>query len=137
MTPAGAFARAALELVGTPFRLHGRDPATGLDCLGVIASALRASGRPCDLPTGYRIRTAEWPSATDWAARNGFAEARAPLLPGDVLITRPGPAQLHLAVVSPDQLQVVEAHAGLAKVVCGPLPAPRAILHLWRLLPHS
>jgi len=135
--PADAFARAALDLVGTRFRLHGRDPATGLDCLGVIASALRASRRPCELPTGYRIRTADWPSAADWAARNGFAAARPPLAPGDVLITRSGPAQLHLAVVSPDALQVIEAHAGLAKVVCSPLPTRPAILHLWRLLPSS
>ncbi len=34
-------AAAALNLIGTPFRLHGRDPATGLDCVGLVAEAMR------------------------------------------------------------------------------------------------
>ena len=33
---AQALAEAAAALVGSRFRLHGRDPATGLDCIGGV-----------------------------------------------------------------------------------------------------
>jgi len=132
-----AFAEAAVGLVGAPFRLHGRAPATGLDCVGVIVAALRASGWPCELPTGYRLRTGEWPQADDWAERNGFEPVAGACRAGDVLLIAPGPAQLHLVVVSPSATQVVEAHASLRKVVLGPLPSPLAIRRHWRMRPLS
>jgi len=34
----------ALELIGVPYVLGGRDPATGLDCVGVVLAALRMQG---------------------------------------------------------------------------------------------
>ncbi len=40
-----AFAEAAESLVGIRFRLFGRDPAYGLDCVGLVAAALARSGR--------------------------------------------------------------------------------------------
>ena len=49
-------ARAALGLKGAPFRLHGRDPATGLDCIGLFAVAMARAGRPVALPNGYALR---------------------------------------------------------------------------------
>lgn len=132
MNRGDSLALAALRLVGTPFRLHGRAPESGLDCIGVIVAALRADGRECELPTGYRLRTGEWPSADDWAQRHGFAPMSGPFLAGDVLMTKPGPAQLHLAIVSPDPAHVVEAHASLRKVVLGPLPPLHTITRHWR-----
>ena len=39
-----ALARAAAGCLGVRFRLHGRDPATGLDCLGLLGAALVATG---------------------------------------------------------------------------------------------
>ena len=35
-----AIAAAARALVGVPFRLQGRDPALGLDCVGLVGAAL-------------------------------------------------------------------------------------------------
>ena len=49
----GALAEAALGLLGVPFRLHGRDPATGLDCVGLVAEALRRAGRRPDASPGH------------------------------------------------------------------------------------
>ncbi|MGB3625580.1 MAG: hypothetical protein WA989_07125, partial [Henriciella sp.] len=51
-----AFAGAARALIGTPFRLHGRDPASGIDCVGLVHCALLAIGRrPPPLPH-YTLR---------------------------------------------------------------------------------
>jgi cell wall-associated NlpC family hydrolase len=135
MSEAAKLSQAALALIGTPFRLHGRLPDHGLDCVGVIAAAMRIAGRECELPTGYRLRTGEWPDADDWAMRHGFVPATGPCHAGDILMVRPGPAQLHLAIVRPDATGVVEAHASLRKVVLGPLPPAHSIQRTWRLRP--
>jgi len=130
-----AFARAALDLVGAKFRLHGRSPETGLDCVGVVVAGLRAIGRRCELPTGYLLRTGTWPDADAWAQRHSFLPVGGPARPGDVLLMSPGPGQLHLAVVSPDPAMIIEAHALLRKVVLGPAPSPATVLRHWRLIP--
>jgi hypothetical protein len=49
-------AAAALNLIGTPFRLHGRDPARGLDCVGLVAEAMRRAGFHPVPPGGYGLR---------------------------------------------------------------------------------
>ena len=56
-----ALAAAAESLVGTRFRLHGRDPDTGLDCVGLLAASLAAIGRAAPLPNGYRLRARSLP----------------------------------------------------------------------------
>jgi hypothetical protein len=33
-----------MTLLGTPFRLHGRSPDIGLDCVGVVAACLFEAG---------------------------------------------------------------------------------------------
>lgn len=43
------FADAAEALLGAPFRLGGRDPATGIDCVGLAISG--QSSLPCGRPT--------------------------------------------------------------------------------------
>jgi cell wall-associated NlpC family hydrolase len=125
-----ALAAAAEALAGTRFRLHGRDRA-GLDCVGLLACALRAIGRPADLPTGYALRSRRLPALDPrgW----GFAEAGPPLRPGDVLLLRPGPCQHHLVIAATDR-RFVEAHAGLRRVVVRPGPLDRPILGHWRLI---
>ncbi|WP_218277309.1 hypothetical protein, partial [Pseudomonas sp. FW305-67] len=56
MTRADRVAQAALGSVGARFRLHGRDPATGLDCIGLAAHALQAGGFNGEVPDGYALR---------------------------------------------------------------------------------
>lgn len=127
-----ALAAAAEALVGAPFRLHGRDPATGLDCIGVLASALAALGRPAPLPNGYRMRTRFLPELAGIARACGFATACGSPRAGDVLILRMGPCQFHLAIAGSRE-GFVHAHAGINRVTLfdGPLEWP--VAGHWRL----
>ena len=133
MSTAGArLAAAAERLVGTPFRLHGRDPARGLDCVGLVAVALEAVGRPVRAPAGYRMRQSRIDGLVGAAALAGLAEVTEAIAPGDVLLVRPGPAQHHLLVAGANG-GFVHAHAGLGRVVLAPaLPAWPVERH-WRL----
>jgi cell wall-associated NlpC family hydrolase len=127
-----ALAQAAEALAGTRFRLHGRDPATGLDCIGLLAAALTAIGRPAPLPTGYALRTHALPRLGAIAADCGLAEARDALRPGDVLMLRVGPCQYHLVIAACGG-GFVHAHAGLRRVVVMPGPLAWPIMSRWRL----
>ena len=123
---------AAEALVGAPFRLHGRDPATGLDCVGVVAAALAAIGCAVEAPAGYALRNRSITGLLGLADANGLVEARAPLAPGDLVLVRPGPAQHHLLIaIAADSF--VHAHAGLRRVVAQPGPLPWPIERRWRL----
>ena len=121
--PAAAFAAAAEALVGTPFRLHGRNPETGLDCVGLVGAALTASGRRVRYPFGYRLRNATIHRWLGFAKANGLLPVEGPVLPGDVLLTQPGPAQYHLIVAIAGD-RVVHAHAGRNRVVSASLTGP-------------
>lgn len=125
-------ARAAEALAGVSFRLHGRDPARGLDCVGLLAAALAACGRPAALPNGYALRNLMVAPLLPDPGELGFVVASGPVEPGDVVLVHAGPGQLHLAIAVPDG-HFVHAHAGLGKVVVQPgLPAGD-ILHRWRI----
>jgi cell wall-associated NlpC family hydrolase len=128
-----SLATAAEALVGTPFRLHGRDVARGLDCLGLVAAALAAIGRPIETPSGYSIRRLEIGRFLALASRAGLIETRDLPHPGDVFLVRPGPAQHHL-VIAASARSFVHAHAGLGRVVNTPAPLPWPIERQWRLV---
>jgi murein DD-endopeptidase / murein LD-carboxypeptidase len=121
-----AIERRARELVGARFRLHGRDPATGLDCLGLVACATGVPAR-----TGYPLRGGDPREIEAALVAHGFLrvlEAR----PGDVLMLRPGAAQLHLAVRTSDGF--VHADAALRQVVERPGAPDWEVLGIWRRL---
>lgn len=124
-------ASAAEMLVGTPFRLHGRDPATGLDCLGVLAAALAAIGRNADLPQGYTLKRRALPPLDRFAQGCGLLPASGAVVPGDVLLARVSPVQFHLAVAGHGG-RIVHAHAGLRRVVAVAGPPPWPLVHHWR-----
>lgn len=126
-----ALASAAERLIGVPFRLHGRDPACGLDCVGLVAVALVETGRPAFAPIGYRLRQAGIDTLLGAATRSGLLTAAGPIAPGDVLLARPGPAQHHLLIATAGGF--VHAHAGLGRVVLTPAPLDWPIDHHWRL----
>lgn len=127
-----ALAAAAERLVGTPFRLHGREPARGLDCVGLVAAALAAVGRPVAPPSGYRLRQTDPRRLVAAAARCGLVETAGPTAPGDVVLVRPGPAQLHL-VIAGSAGGFVQAHAGLGRVVLTPGALEWPAERRWRL----
>lgn len=128
-----ALTRAAEALVGTPFRLHGRDPATGLDCVGVLAAALSAIGRSAPLPNGYALRSRRTDGFATAARACGFAEADRPVRPGDAVLARTAPCQAHLLVAATGG-GFIHAHARLKRVVRldGPLDWP--VIGHWRLV---
>jgi cell wall-associated NlpC family hydrolase len=114
----------ARGLIGVPFRLHGRD-ALGLDCVGLAACAYGARGAPQD----YDLRSnavTRWVGVLDtWFSRRGDGR----LDPGDVLLMRAGPVQLHLGVWT--GAGFVHAHAGLRRVVETPGAPPWPLLGIW------
>ena len=133
MTP-GLLASAAEQLVGCPFRLHGRDPASGIDCIGLLAAAMARAGRPIVLPTGYPLRLNDLTRWLPDPQECGFAPANLPFEPGDVILARPGPGQAHLAIAGP-ALTWIHAHAGLRRVVSETELRAGIVLHHWRLSP--
>ncbi|MFN4113760.1 MAG: hypothetical protein ACK4GD_07445 [Sphingomonadaceae bacterium] len=130
--PGDRIAAAALALVGTRFRLHGRDPAHGLDCIGLAVAALQGAGFAACAPRGYRLRNRDIAGHLGCAARSGLAPAWGEPQPGDVLLVQPGPLQQHL-LIAVSANRFVHAHAGLGRVTClaGPLQEP--VLRHWRI----
>ena len=126
-------AAAAESLIGAPFRLHGRDPDFGLDCVGLAAAALERAGRVAHPPSGYRLRQGDITPLISLAAHSGLVPAAGPVEPGDLLLVRPGAAQHHLFVASRSG-GFVHAHAGLRRVVHSPAPLAWPVLRHWRLV---
>lgn len=90
-----ALARAR-ALVGTRFVAQGRDPAIGLDCVGLalLAYDLDAAGASDD----YRLGGAHRGAILGFAAAGFRRVARPRRRAGDLLLLRPGAAQWHLAI---------------------------------------
>ncbi len=125
-------ADAANALVGAPFRLHGRDPASGIDCVGLLGAALEAAGTRAQLPNGYSLRALFLPDLDRFVSGCGLALARGAIAPGDVLLMHIEPCQHHL-LISGVHGGFIHAHASLGRVIrCEALPEGR-IIHHWRL----
>ncbi|MCB2060940.1 MAG: hypothetical protein R3E09_01085 [Novosphingobium sp.] len=127
-----SLAAAAEALAGTRFRLHGRDPETGLDCVGVLAAALAAIGRAAPLPNGYALRARKLDGLAAVARHCGFADADGPTMPGDVLLVRTAPCQFHL-MIAVAKGRFIHAHAGLKRVVLLDRLPDWPICGRWRL----
>jgi len=127
-----ALATAARALVGMRFVLNGRDPATGLDCLGVLDRALAAIGQAADLPCGYSLRCRGDMEAAHVARAAGLQPAAGPTVEGDVLLVRCSPVQLHL-IIALDAVRFVHAHAGLRRVVISRCDPAWEVAGHWRL----
>ncbi len=131
-----AVAAAALALVGRPFRLHGRDPATGLDCVGLVFAVLGSVGARPVAPTGYGLRNLDIAHWLPLAARSGLTPAQGPVSAGDIILVSLAHCQHHL-VIAADPGTIVHAHAGLRRVVRQPLDAGWRICARWQLEPLS
>lgn len=117
-----ADARAAL---GARFRLHGRDPATGLDCVGLAAIGMGLR----DIPSGYALRSGDAGRVRAGVAALGLVaveDRRA----GDLLLLQAGPGQLHLAIDSGGG--IIHADAMLRRVVERPGAIPWPVIGRWR-----
>ena len=127
MTDGEIIAARARRCVGAPFRPQGRSRAQGLDCIGVVAAALEAGKVRAD----YRLRGGSLAELADELAGAGLQHVPS-VSPGDVLVMRAGPEQIHLGVAT--QLGFVHAHAGLGRVVETPGTPEWPVLGVWRRL---
>lgn len=118
----------ARTLVGTRFRPQGRDPATGLDCVGFIAAAFAIP--PEAFRRDYRLRgdhRGELEAGLlRWFRRIPDRSAQG----GDVMLLQAGADQLHLAVRSSGGF--IHADAGLGRVVETPGDPPWPVLATYR-----
>lgn len=123
--PADEIVARARALAGTRFRAQGRRQSEGLDCIGLVAIALGLDGVRDD----YALRGG---SATALSAGLIGAGLRpvAQVAPGDVLVIRAGPGQLHLGIWTGTGL--IHADAGLRRVVERPGEVPWPIVSAWR-----
>ncbi|MDA7787695.1 C40 family peptidase [Sphingomonadaceae bacterium] len=126
-----AIARSARSFIGVPFRLHGRDPRYGLDCVGLVSATLAKAGFPATAPTGYALRNCDISAALSFAAGAGLQETKPAERAGDIALTCPGPGQFHL-IIHDREGAYIHAHAGLRKVVLMPGPVRDPVLLRWR-----
>ncbi len=136
-----ALAAAAARLIGTPFRLHGRDPVTGLDCVGLIEAAMQGAGYALDTPLSYRLRNASIApllNALGEAPARRTDEPNIPDLAGDIVLCVLGSGQHHLLIIEhsgarpSSQVSFIHAHAGLRRVVRTPGTPPWPAFARWR-----
>lgn len=127
-----AVATAAQGLIGVRFRPQGRDPAYGLDCIGVVAMALAGAGHPVAVPDDYAQRGGDpnrIAKAMDAAELRRIDDGTR--RPGDILLMQAGPRQLHMAVQTADG--TVHADAARRRVVETPGAPLWPLLGVWRI----
>jgi cell wall-associated NlpC family hydrolase len=130
------FVEAARSMIGCPFLLYGRNPATGLDCIGLVAACLAAIGREPAPPSGYRLRNRRIEPWLSCAQHSGFEIVSIPPLPGDIALVSPAAGQHHLVVIE-NARAMIHAHAGLRRVVREPISGGFTPIIHWRLGPRQ
>lgn len=108
-------AAAARGCVGTPFRLHGRVPGRGLDCVGLVAHVGRSLGLTAHDETAYGLSGSEERLEAGLARAGLVRVAVADAQVGDVLLFDMQRRLLHVAVMSGHG--IIHAHRGLGRVV--------------------
>ena len=126
------FASAAERLAGSKFVLHGRDPATGIDCVGVVLLALRAVGINLHIPPSYALRNIDIGRHLTVTEASALVEMSGTSCRGDMLLVTPGIAQQHL-IVALGGTRFIHAHAGLRRIVVQHGFAHWPVLRHWRL----
>jgi murein DD-endopeptidase / murein LD-carboxypeptidase len=122
---AGEIAARARRCVGARFRPQGRDPAYGLDCVGLVAFALGAR----EVRADYSLRGGSVQAVERELVQTGLVRVTS-RVQGDVLVMRAGPGQIHLGVATATGL--VHADPGLRRVVERPGEPPWSIVSIWR-----
>lgn len=120
--------RRARALVGTPFRPQGREPGTGLDCVGLVLSAFEIS--PDSVRRNYRLRGDHRPEINAGLMRQFRKVARNTSRPGDVLLCAICNDQLHLAISC--GASFVHADARLRRIVETPGEPAWPIIGVYR-----
>jgi cell wall-associated NlpC family hydrolase len=125
----GEIVARARALIGVRFRLQGRDPKLGLDCIGVVMMATGIPARRVRRNYGlYASKPNELNAQFEEAGFVRIAPASAG--EGDVLVVRPGPMGLHVVILT--GTGYLHADARLRKVVERPGQVPWPTLSAWR-----
>jgi len=127
-------AEAAAQFLGVRFRLYGRDPMYGLDCVGLLLSSLTSVGCAPIEPRGYRLRNSDTDRWLLCAKQSGLSSVSGAIEEGDIILLQSGPAQQHLVIAESPGV-FIHAHAGLGKIVRQPMTLTDPILAHWRLIP--
>lgn len=122
---------AARGAVGAKFRLHGRDPRFGLDCVGLSALAMRAAGYGGPVPCDYGLHQDSAEAFLILLDAGGMARVDHPQ-PGDLMLFPVGPAQFHLGIKVPGGF--VHADAMLRRIVERPGKPPWPVVACWRVI---
>jgi lipoprotein Spr len=128
-TTGAAAVRRARALIGVPFRPQGRSGTAGLDCVGLAALAfgLPLSGVRRD----YALRGGTCGEAEHGLETFFVRIASDDAGEGDLLLVRPGAAQLHMLILS--DAGYIHADAGLRRVTEVPGAVPWPIRSAWRV----
>lgn len=109
-------AAAAEAMVGTPFRHQGRNPRSGVDCVGVVLCSVWSAG--CELPDCFGY--GPLPKADMLLAELGKRARRVhrdDAQPGDVLVFAYKPElPMHFAVLVGAE-HIVHAHGSTGRVI--------------------
>ena len=127
-----AFA-AARSMLGCRFRLQGDDPATGLDCVGLIRAAYRKAGIELTGLANYPMRGWSEKKIIDSIDASGLERWAGTHQEGEIVMLRLPARQIHFALQGHDLL--IHAHAGLRRVVASPTFALPAPIQRWRVTP--
>ena len=103
----------ARSFVGCRFRPQGRDEATGLDCIGLIAAVFRIPAE--QIPGDYGLRGAAFARIRNGLSKWFRALDAGRTQAGDVLLFAVAPDQPHVAIRTENGF--VHAHAGQKRVV--------------------
>ena len=118
-------------MVGVRFRPQGKDPATGLDCVGLVWAAYAAAGRRLVRPRNYPLRGWGLERIEEALAAADFFHAHDAMRPGDVVLISLPARQYHLGLIGRETF--IHAHAGLRRVVEAPLEPDVRGAGRWRL----
>lgn len=118
-------------MVGVGFRPQGYDPATGLDCVGLVWAAYAAAGCRLVRPVGYPLRGWARERIEAALAAAGFALVDDQMRAGDVALIAHPARQYHLALLGAETF--IHAHAGLRRVAETPIDAATRAAVRWRL----
>lgn len=124
-----AFAR---TMIGTPFRFKGRHRESGVDCLGLVMLSAAGAGLTLSLPSGYALRQRDFGDTDSIARSSGLVANPGKPQPGDIAVFAVSSTQRHLAIADECDL-FIHAHAGLGRVVRGPIAPDWLLLSCWRL----
>lgn len=118
-------------MAGVAFRPQGCDPATGLDCVGLVWAAYAAAGCMLERPRGYPLRGWSRNHVEAGLVQAGFAPSEGDAREGDVALIAYPAGQFHLMILG--RTSFVHAHAGLRRVVETPIDDGLQDVEWWRL----